>query len=300
MKSANEKVFDLLESTGTNWTVNKKALITSEGLTTESFGLFRNDTNNWLGTVGNQYVIMQNATMAQTIVEAANNLNLDCFRGGHLSEGAKVYYQVCLDDIQVGTDTLKRYITALNSHDGSTSVAFGSSSTVVICRNTFYKAYKGLDKFRHTESAEIRVKMAMASLVDAMNKDNKLMENFQPMTEQPINTPIFENLIKKLFNTDLNVTPKEVSTRKQNQLKEFNKAVELEVSRHGGATLWSLFNAVTYYTNHVETLDKDGQVKKDAVQNIMVGTGLNKNLVAYDLIMDWIEANTAVAVPVGM
>ena len=55
-----EKTFNLLEATGLNWTVNKLPLYSKDGLTTESFGIFRNDNNNWLGTVGKRYEEMQN------------------------------------------------------------------------------------------------------------------------------------------------------------------------------------------------------------------------------------------------
>lgn len=292
MVSTEEKVFNLLENTKTNWSVTKEPLTAPDGKKTESFGIFRNDNNGWLGTVGNQYTAMQNSTMAHTIVEASNNLNLDAFRGGLLSEGEKVYYQVALSDKIVGPDTIKRYITALNSHDGSTSIGFGSSSTVVICQNTFYKALKGIEKFRHTMTAEARVQIAMETLTNAINSDNKLMESFERMTEHKVTKPILESLVKKLFGTDLGVTNKEVSTQKKNQLTAFSNGLEMEFSRHGGNTLWSLFNGVTYYTNHIETKDNKGLTKKDNIANVMIGTGLNKNLVAYDIIMDWIDENS--------
>jgi hypothetical protein len=55
-----EKTFNLLEATGLNWSVNKAELFSAEGLQTESFGIFRNDNSQWLGTVGKKYVPMQN------------------------------------------------------------------------------------------------------------------------------------------------------------------------------------------------------------------------------------------------
>jgi hypothetical protein len=40
----------------------------------------------------------------------------------------------------IGRSEVKRWLTCLNSHDGSTSVGFGSSNTVVVCQNTFFRA----------------------------------------------------------------------------------------------------------------------------------------------------------------
>ena len=39
------QTFELLEQTTTNWTVNKLPLVTKNGLSTESYGMFRNDNN---------------------------------------------------------------------------------------------------------------------------------------------------------------------------------------------------------------------------------------------------------------
>lgn len=58
------QTFDLLEQTKTNWTVNKLPLISQEGLSTESYGIFRNDTNLWLGTVGKLIILMLKETIS--------------------------------------------------------------------------------------------------------------------------------------------------------------------------------------------------------------------------------------------
>jgi hypothetical protein len=60
METTQEKTFDLLEATGLNWTVSKELLTSSDGKITESFGMFRSDNKEWLGTVGNRYKAMQN------------------------------------------------------------------------------------------------------------------------------------------------------------------------------------------------------------------------------------------------
>ena len=65
------KTFELLTDTKTNWGVTKKPLTCPDGYPTESFGIYRNDNNKWLGTVGKTYEMMQNATLAENIIEAS-------------------------------------------------------------------------------------------------------------------------------------------------------------------------------------------------------------------------------------
>ena len=68
------EVLELLERTNLNWSVNKEPLTTLDGLKTESYGLFRNDNEKWLGTVGNRYEVYQNASLAEVMVKASKGL----------------------------------------------------------------------------------------------------------------------------------------------------------------------------------------------------------------------------------
>ena len=290
-KSLNERVFELLEKTNLNWTVDKKELVSVDGLKTDSFGIFRHDTNLHLGTVGERYEPYQNYELAETIVQAADGLEVNFNNGGFLKDGSKTFLQAELPSKTIGNSEVKRYITSLNSHDGSTSIGFGSSNTVVICQNTFYMAYKEINKFRHTITAQERVKAAMLDLRQAIGLDNKLMEKFQIMSSLPLKDTILSGVMKSCFKADLDTPTKDISTRKANQLTQVSKAIETEIKLEGN-TLWGLFNGITRYTNHIASKPSN------QLEYLMSGTGYDTNLVAFDTIMDWIEKNSNISVPV--
>jgi phage/plasmid-like protein (TIGR03299 family) len=283
-----EQTFNLLEATGLNWSVNKLELFSAEGLQTESFGIFRNDNSQWLGTVGKKYVPMQNWELAETIIEATQGVGLTTNKGGMLKDGAKIYLQAALPDEFIGRSGVKRNITALNSHDGSTSIGFGSSSTVVVCENTFYRAYKGLDKFRHFSSASDNIKNAVADLRKALELDQSLMDNFKRMADMEMKDEIVERVITKLFAVDPSSSQKDHSTRKVNQINAFAGALNKEIQLEG-KTIWGLFNGVTRYTNHIAS-PTEKEKKNDY---LMTGGGYKMSNVAYDTIMSWILENTA-------
>ena len=275
-----ERVFELLCDTETNWTVRKEPLtatkLTDDGiieLPTQTFGLFRSDTDNWLGSVGNQYIPMQNFELAETIVGIQDTFGGD-LRGGDLRGGRKIFYQLSLKDEHVGPDTLKRFITCMNSHDGTSSIGFGSTNTVISCSNTFHKAMKDLSRFRHTMTASERLAMAVAEFRNAMNEDADLMDKFKRFNDVNIDRTILERVMHNVFKVDMNLKESDVSTRKKNQIADFEKALEQETSQKGG-TLWGLFNAVTYYTNHMEKSDD---------HHLMFGGGYKKNLTAFNII----------------
>lgn len=286
-----ERTVQLLEHTGLMWSVKKEPLFTGEGIRTESFGIIRQDNQQWLGTVGNQYECFQNWDLAETIIQAAEGLG-DRFRGGLIGCGDKVFVQVALQDEHVANDTIKRYITALNSHDGSTSIGFGSSNTVVVCQNTFMRSYREISKFRHTTNSKQRIELAAQDLRAAIIKDEKLMDSYKRMSEEPINKKLFGDVVKIMFGEDLSVDKSEVSSRKANQIKDFNVTLQKELASHG-ETLWGLFNAVTYYENHLR-VKKDDQKDK----HIMIGGGYRRMNTTFDEIMAYVEEHTAELVTV--
>ena len=277
-----EKVFATLQNTGTNWTVSKEPLtatkITDNGiiqLPTETFGIFRSDNNGWLGSVGNRYEAMQNHELADTIVGIQDRFG-GKIRGGTIQDGKKIYYQLSLADQQVGTDTLKRFITCLNSHDGSSSIGFGSTNTVVSCSNMFHRAMRDLSKFRHTASASERLALAVTEFKNAMDADEALMDRFKRFTEVELDPTILERVMSNIFNVDMQAKQSKTSTRKINQIATFEQALTKETSEKG-STLWGLFNAVTYYTNHLEKGKADEH-------HLMFGSGYKKNLKAFNII----------------
>jgi hypothetical protein len=283
--SIEQTTFELLEGTGTNWSVYKEPLISIKGHPTESYGIFKNDNNDWLGTTKGQYVPFQNHALAQTIVEASSGIG-SVYRGGTLQDNRKVFYQIQLPDFKIENDTIKRWLTAINSHDGSTSIGFGSSNTVVVCQNTFYRAFRDLEKFRHTMSAAQRVEVAKLQLMNTLQGDNKIMEDYSRMAESKISKPIFEKVIKLLFDVDkLEINSSDVSTRKKNQLTQFNNVLESELNSHGNS-LWGLFNSVTYFENHIRV----NEDKKN--DSIFIGGGNKVMNSTFDSIMEFINKNT--------
>jgi phage/plasmid-like protein (TIGR03299 family) len=275
------KTFELLTDTKTNWGVIKKPLTCADGYPTESFGIYRNDNNKWLGTVGRQYEIMQNATLAENIIEASMDIS-EKFRGGELYGGKKVYYQAQLQDTLVANDTIKRYVTGLNSHDGTSSIGFGFTNQVVVCQNTFHIAMKDVSRFRHSASAQQRIEIARQEINRILKIESGLMDNYKRMADSKISAVVTKRVIADLFNfneDDFEKDTKDFSTKKINELTKFNQILESELQSHG-QTLWGLFNAVTWKTNHQDVKENK------SLENVMVGSGYKKNLNAYNIIVD--------------
>jgi len=283
--TTNEKIFQVLEETKTNWNVTKLPLVAitdykfSLKFETETYGLFRSDNGNWLGSVGNRYEVMPNSELAEIMVGIQSRFGGEIL-GGSLQGGKKIYYQMTLPSERIGNDVIKRNITCLNSHDGTSSIGFGSTNVVVSCSNMFHRAMKDLSKFRHTMSASERLAIAVDEFQKALDTDRALMDDFQKMSQIQIDETILEKVMGSVFNVDMQSKVSDNSTRKRNQISQFETALAKETREKGG-TLWGLCNAVTYYTNHLE--------KKQDLNYLMYGSGYKKNLTAFNTIKKYME-----------
>jgi len=285
-----EKTMGLLIETGLNWEIKKEQFTHPTGLITDHYGIFRYDhgsdtPTSCLGSVKGRYTELSNFDLADTIVKATASLNIDTNRGGELQGGRKVFLQAQLPDEYVGKSGVKRWVTVLNSHDGSSSISFGSTNTVVICENTFHAAHKEGSKFRHTASSKERIDQAILDFRQTIQADEKLFKTFHIMAEKKPNEHVVKMVIDAMFGKDITKsTAQEISTRRKNQIKQFADAYDIERQLEGD-TVWGLFNAVTRYTNHMaSTTDRD--------QFLMTGTGAQINNNSYSAIMAWLEENT--------
>lgn len=281
MENINQRVFDLLEKTGLNWEVSKEPLISSiDNAPTEAYGTFKKTSRQFLGMVRDRYAVYQNYQLAESIIMAADSINVDYTDGGEMKGGRRVFLQASLPDEFIGKSNVKRNLTALNSHDGSTSIAFGSSNTVVVCENTFFRAYRDLTKFRHSISAPEKVKSLAMDMNAAILADEQLMNNFKRMAEVPLRDEMIEKVIRRIFNVSGTTKQEDISTRKTNIIQSFADALDTEIKLEG-ATIWGLFNAVTRYTNHIAA-PANPSAKQDY---LMVGTGYRLSNLTYEMLM---------------
>jgi phage/plasmid-like protein (TIGR03299 family) len=281
MTTINERVLDLLEQTGLNWEVSKEPLVSQiDDSPTRVFGTFKKTSRQYLGAVKSRYEVYQNYQLAEAIITAADSINVEYNKGGQMKGGRRVYLQAALPDEFIGKSAIKRNLTALNSHDGSTSIAFGSSNTVVVCENTFFRAYRDLTKFKHSLSAPSKVKALAMDMNAAILADEKLMNDFKLMADTKLKDEYVDRVIQKIFKTS-NHPQDDVSTRKKNIIEDFNQALETEIKLEG-YNVWGLFNAVTRYTNHIASPESES-AKLDF---IMAGGGYKLSNMTYEMLMD--------------
>lgn len=275
-----EQIVNMLEKFGLFWKVVKSPLfvadhssdadqnsvlntINDEGepksqivKATDFYATQRDDNGYVFATVKKGYQVLQNWELCDLIQEVAGDFNLKVSHGGSLQRGGKVFIQIrtgTLEGIGENFDTIRKYITAINSHDASTSLGFGMTNTTISCSNTFHSAYKQLSsKIRHTMSMKEKLDILREELTHIQAEEETLYNMFMKMAGAPATTQDIKDVVMSATAVSLDTTEAEAknlySTQQTNKAKALTTRIAEEISVKGN-TLWGLFSGVTKYTN---------------------------------------------------
>lgn len=254
-----DAVNTLLDKFGLNWRVDKKPLYLLNGKQTEYFGLQRNDTGTIFTTVKKDYSVFQNSQLAELLIRLSQKKGYELHKGGMFDDGGKVYVQLKSPNIITGLgenkDTVKGYLTGINTHDGTGSLRWGSANITISCMNTFVYVGKQLkSKLRHSNNLHDRVEQAISELTTAENIERSLFDKFIQLSEIPLTREIGVKVVKDITGVDVTKSSsdaeKDYSTQAINKSKLLLNSIAQEINQKG-STLWGLMSGVTHYTTHV-------------------------------------------------
>ena len=265
MTETSNRIQDVLNQTGLNWTVRQEALNTESGIVVpKQMAIVREDTNTVLSVHGDGYFPYQNHQLIELLDKVSNQIGLPIHRGGMFGDGAKVFIQLKSNDLKLGTDRVEGFITGVNSFDGSTSLAFGPSNITISCQNSFYAAFRNMDtKVRHTKNMIMRVDEICRGLEGVIREEAEMFEDIKKMSETRFSKETEEWVSKLLFNISRDVNmhdEKALSTVTQNRLSRFYIDLNGELKEKGD-NLWGLFSGVTKYTTHSYSKNDNTEVK---------------------------------------
>lgn len=261
---------EILQQTGLDWNVRIEKTFTESGIELDRIGLVREDTNQILGVHSNGYVPYQNDQLVELLQRVSSLTGLEIHKGGNFGGGKKVYIQLKSNDLKLGNDRVEGYVTGINSFDGSTSLAFGNSNLTISCQNTFFAAYRNLDKVRHTKNMNFKVDEICRGIDLLVEEEKEMFTTIKRMSETTYDQKTKDRVIKSLFDIDMDIKlvgyhdNDELSTNTKNKLSRLYIDMNGELSEKGD-NLWGLFSGVTKYTTHSLS-------KYDNSENKMFGT----------------------------
>lgn len=244
----------ILKQANLDWSVKAERLVTAESnIETKNIAIVRSDNNAILGVHGDGYHPLQNSEMMEILDRISGKMGLPLHKGGYFNQGEKVYIQLKTQDLNVGTDKVKGYLTCVNSFDGSTSLAFGHSNLTISCQNTFFANYREMaNKVRHTQRMHERIDIICMQIEDVLRAEQKIFQTITRMSEVQIHQKVRDMVLERILNLDKEERLADLSTlstRKKNILSDLEVNIAGEVQDKGG-NLWGLFSGITKYTTH--------------------------------------------------
>lgn len=261
---------EILQQTGLDWNVRIEKTFTESGIELDRIGLVREDTNDILGVHSNGYVPYQNDQLVDLLQRVSSLTGLEIHKGGEFGGGRKVFIQLKSNDLKLGNDRVEGYVTGINSFDGSTSLAFGNSNLTISCQNTFFAAYRNLEKVRHTKNMNHKVDEICRGIDMLVEEEQQMFTTIKRMSEVSYDQKTKDRVIKSLFDIDYDIQlvgyhdSDELSTNTKNKLSRLYIDMNGELQEKGD-NLWGLFSGVTKYTTHSLS-------KNDNTENKMFGT----------------------------
>jgi phage/plasmid-like protein (TIGR03299 family) len=263
-------IADAIEASGLGWRVAKEPLTvdrSNDPLAGETpyepfdgwYATVRQDTREVLGIVGERYEVVQNHE-AFAFLDQLIGSSLHFETAGSLSSGRQVWVLTTLPDhLDVGGDTVSRYVLLQNSHDGSTAVTVATTPIRVVCRNTLtWALHEARQKFtlRHTETVKHRVQEARRVLDISID----YYKQFKAIGDRLASERCTERQLRAALDELYPLGRTDYASSRARRSREQRRATIIELFLHGDtqgnapASKWAAVNAIVEYQDWLRPL----------------------------------------------
>jgi len=249
---------EICQANGLDFFISKRGLYDCDGNVTGYYGLFNDKLNKCIHTVKDGYHVSQNAEVVDMVLAgiAPFGANLSVQKAGVLNEGRKVFIQLAIEGMsKVAGDIIKRYITVIDSNDGSTSLSVGIGDLTMSCQNQFWKFYKRGNRMRHSASLEQKLKELPRMIEVSLEQSLKQIEIYNHFASTPVTRELAHKMVNHVLGFDRtsgSIILDEKSARSIEKMNNLYSAIETEFIGKG-ANMWGLHSGVTRFTTHEVT-----------------------------------------------
>jgi hypothetical protein len=273
-----DKTKQILVENGLDFKIEKLPMNVSfdgESVGTPYYGLYNTRDKKFLNSVKASYEVSQTDEIVELVNRGLRNFeDVSIQKAGAINYGAKTYVQLAIEgDAHIGHDKIKRYVTVLDSNDGSSSLSIGIGDLTMSCQNQFFHFYKqGQCKFRHSSSLREKV-FEIPSLIEfSLSRSMKMMDLYKELRETPIDVGLLDSISNAVLGRTME-DYEDVSGRAQNSLDDLYDNLKHEVNDKG-MNLWGLHSGVTRWTTHTKQAPKRPNGR---VESIMTGSSYKTN-----------------------
>ena len=294
-KISDDKLNSFLAQHGMDFDVEMKPTFTetTEGDRVDLGGYvaLRTDNNTPLGRGGLSagFHPIQNREAFRVITELSGVTELEMKHGGMWGNGAGIYAQVSLGDFQVGNantgDSVGKYLTIVNSHDGSKGMQILITPYRYFCKNQIAASLANAKEnekisIRHTASAQMRLEELIQTVKIADGTFQNTQEKYNQLAGKKVNHEYAKEVLEQLFPAPDQEKGRSRSIWEKNVEGVWARYNYADGGRIQQDTAWNLYNAVQ------GTFQHDSKNTADKEKSILMGSIAKKSADALSTVME--------------
>lgn len=280
-----QKRDEILAKHGLDFTIIKTPLFANVGETTiptDYYGLVNSKIGKVIHSCKEGYVVSQNSEVVELVLRGIEKFGsqLNVTKAGAINEGRKVYLQLEIEGVSKlkDNDIIKKYITVIDSNDGSTGLSIGIGDLTMSCQNQFFKFHKrGQSKFMHSVSMQERIKEIPFLIGLALEESMHQITMYNKLANVSVTKKLASELVNGLIGYDKMTTPTseldKMSTRAINIMDTMYTHIEKEMAQKG-MNAWGLHSGITSYTTHEISIPKR---ENGRIESLLVGSAYKMN-----------------------
>ena len=264
-----------------DWTVSTQDVFLADGRRCDQWrAVVRNADQRIYAVLGAGYVPVQNSEAFKFFDEVVGSKEAYYETAGSLRGGSRVWLLANLkDSLSVQGEEVRRYLTLVNSHDGSLALQMFWTPVRVVCMNTLSMALSSATNSfyaRHTTYIQQRVYDAQEVLGLAKKYYEDFAEKANLMAQRQLSPAKMPLLLVAAFQTS-GSRPIDAVYQPDDLRRKFNKVEELVAVGRGmdnpaiRGTVWQGYNAVCEYADYNKTY-KDNSAS-NRLYNTWFGAG---------------------------
>jgi hypothetical protein len=304
MSDLKERVNEILTTNELDFTIEKlplvaprnRTIITDAGeiadevqlIDSPYFGLYNSKSGEIINTVKKGYTVSQNDEVVELVLRGMDGFGeLSVQKAGSLNGGRRVFIQLAIDGLSVvGNDRVKRYVTVIDSNDGSTGLSVGIGDLTMSCSNQFFYFNKeGQSKIRHTRSLDQKIKEIPNLISMALSQSNRMQEKYCQFTTHSVSDNDAHHLVNELLGvsklSSVGVLA-DASTKTSNAMESLYDMIRIEMAQKG-KNAWGLHSGVTRWTTHEKSAPRR---ENGRVESMMLGTNYKTNHKSLDFVSE--------------
>jgi hypothetical protein len=295
MENLDLKVKEILVNNGLDFEIVKVPLVGKQLVTSVSssgelvddvkltnspyYGLLNSKSGNFINTVKEGYTVSQNAEVVELVLRGMQGFGeLSVSKAGSINDGRKVYIQLAIEGMsKVGDDSIKRYVTIIDSNDGSTGLGVGIGDLTMSCQNQFFSFYRsGQAKMRHTASLETRLKEIPSLISLALENSLRQIDMYNDFLKVGVSDKNIHDMVKLQVGISKLSSVGDIadaSGKVNKAMETLYDMIRVEVAQKG-KNVWGLHSGVTRWTTHEKSAPRR---ENGRIESSMLSTNYKTN-----------------------